>query len=111
MAGRKWEENQFWEDQWFGTSSLVIQYWDVYVLANEQNISIADAWDGTQLKISFRWCFDHDLMIKWFEIVQIAQTLSLNDEQDTLIWKFEANGLFIVKSMYAIINFWGGYAD
>jgi hypothetical protein len=46
-------------------------------------------------------------MIKWFEIVQLAQTLSLNDEQDTLIWKFEANGLFSVKSMYAIINFRG----
>jgi hypothetical protein len=46
-------------------------------------------------------------MIKWFEIVQIAQTLSLNNEQDTLVWKFEANGLFSVKSMYAVINFCG----
>jgi hypothetical protein len=31
----------------------------------------------------------------------------LNDEQDTLICKFEANGLFSVKSMYVIINFRG----
>jgi hypothetical protein len=23
---------KFWEDQWFGTSSLAIQYWDVYVI-------------------------------------------------------------------------------
>jgi hypothetical protein len=46
-------------------------------------------------------------MIKWFEIVQIAQTLSLNNEQDTLVWKFEANGLFSVKSMYVVINFRG----
>jgi hypothetical protein len=35
----------------------------VYVLANEQNISIAEAWDGTHLKITFRRCFDHDLML------------------------------------------------
>jgi hypothetical protein len=55
---------KFWKDQCFGTSSLAIQYWDVYVLANEQNFSIAEAWDGTQLKICFRRCFDHDLMIK-----------------------------------------------
>jgi hypothetical protein len=60
----------------------------VYVLAHEQNISIADACDGTQLRINFRRCFDHDLMVKWYKIVQIAQTLNLNDEQDTLIWKF-----------------------
>jgi hypothetical protein len=60
----------------------------VYVLANEQNISIAKAWDGTQLKITFRRCSDHELMVKWYEIVQIVQTLVLNNEHDTLIWKF-----------------------
>jgi hypothetical protein len=102
--GRKIE---FLEDQWFGTSNLALQYWDVYILANEQNISIAEAWDGRQLKINFRRCFDHDLMIKWLEIVQIAQTLNLNNEQDTLIWKFEANGMFSVKSMYVVVNFRG----
>jgi hypothetical protein len=37
---------QFWEDQWFENCSLAIQYWNVYILANEQNISVADAWDG-----------------------------------------------------------------
>jgi predicted transcriptional regulator YheO len=46
-------------------------------------------------------------MVKWFEIVQIAQNLSLNNEQDTLVWKFEANGLFSLKSMYVVINFRG----
>jgi hypothetical protein len=59
---------KFWEDQWFGTSSLAIQYWEVYCLANEQNCSIADVWDGTSLKITFRRCFDHQLMIQWLEI-------------------------------------------
>jgi hypothetical protein len=74
-------------------------------LENEQNCSIADVWDGTSLKISFRRCFDHQLMLQWFEIVQIAQSLSLTTESDTLLWKFEPNGVFSVKSMYAVINF------
>jgi hypothetical protein len=46
-------------------------------------------------------------MIKWFEIVQIAKTLSLNNDQDALVWKLEANGIFSVKSMYAVVNFRG----
>ena len=37
---------KFWEDHWFGSSSLDIQYKDIYVLVNEKTISIAEAWDG-----------------------------------------------------------------
>jgi hypothetical protein len=97
----------FWEEQWFGTSSLAIQYWEVYCLANEQNCSIADVWDGTSLKVTFRRCFDHQLMIQWLEILQIAQSLHLTTDSDSLLWKFEPNGVFSVKSMYVVINFRG----
>jgi hypothetical protein len=27
---------KFWEDQWFGSSRLAIQYWDLYSIINEQ---------------------------------------------------------------------------
>jgi hypothetical protein len=33
---------KFWEDHWFGTCSLPIQYWEVYFLVNEQNKTIAE---------------------------------------------------------------------
>jgi hypothetical protein len=79
----------------------------VYCLANEQNCSISELWDGTNLKITFRRCFDHHLMLQWFEILQIAQTLHLSSESDALVWKFEPSGVFSVKSMYAMIIFRG----
>jgi hypothetical protein len=95
------------EDEWFETSNLAIQCWEVYCLVNEQKCTIAELWDGTSLKVTFRRCFDRQLMLQWLEILQIAKTLQLTAKNDTLIWKFEPNGVFSVKSMYAIINFGG----
>jgi len=34
---------RFWEDYWFGNSSLAIQFWPMYVLINEQGKTVADA--------------------------------------------------------------------
>jgi hypothetical protein len=31
---------KFWEDHWFGSSRLAIQYWYLYTIVNEQNISV-----------------------------------------------------------------------
>ena len=45
---------RFWEDQWFGNSSLSVQFWELYVLAEQKNMTIAELWDGETLKISFR---------------------------------------------------------
>jgi hypothetical protein len=46
-------------------------------------------------------------MLQWYELVQIVQSIQFSDEKDSLIWKFETNGVFTVKSMYAMINFKG----
>jgi hypothetical protein len=75
----------FWEDQWFGTSGLAIQFWELYCLANEQCRTVADLWDGKNLKIAFRRCFDHKLMLQWYELVQIVQCIQFSDENDSLI--------------------------
>ena len=31
---------KFWEDNWLGSSSLAIQYWEIYVLINEKDVLI-----------------------------------------------------------------------
>jgi len=49
---------RFWEDNWLGTSSIAIQYYRLYRLVNEHNITVCDAWDGVNLKCTFRRTFD-----------------------------------------------------
>jgi hypothetical protein len=31
---------RFWEDLWFGSYSLAIQYWDIYSIVNEKGLTI-----------------------------------------------------------------------
>ena len=56
----------------FGPSSLAIQYWEIHVIINERNVDITDTWDGSSL--TFIKGLDQELMIQWFEILQIAQS-------------------------------------
>jgi hypothetical protein len=77
---------RFWEDVWLGSLSLAIQFWDIYVIVNEQNATIADIWDGSQLKCSFKRCVDRRLFQRWEELVGIAESIVLIDEEDEPVW-------------------------
>jgi hypothetical protein len=49
---------RFWKDVWLGSSSLAIQYWEIYVIVNEHNKTISELWDGENLRCTFRRCVD-----------------------------------------------------
>jgi hypothetical protein len=59
VEGRKWEESKILGGHWVGSSSLAIQYWKVYDVANEQNYTISELWDGKDHRVTSRRCFDH----------------------------------------------------
>jgi len=98
---------KFWEDNWLGSSSLAIQFWDLYVIVNEKNKTIHDLWDGENLKCSFRRTVDQSLMNDWLELKQLAETISFSDEEDALVWMFSSRGVYSSQSLYRIINFRG----
>ncbi|KAJ1270694.1 hypothetical protein BS78_06G071300 [Paspalum vaginatum] len=98
---------KFWKDNWLGSSSLAIQFWDLYILVNEKTKAVADLWDGESLKCTFRRSFDGVLYQAWLEVIQLAYTIRLSDEEDELIWQFNSNGVYSSQSLYKIINFRG----
>jgi hypothetical protein len=95
---------RFWKDQWFGTYSLAIQFWDVYSIVNEQGKTVRDAWDGINLKFSFRRTIDNRIMTQWMEVVQIASSIEFLEEDDVMIWQFNSKGRYSVQSLYAVVN-------
>ena len=86
---------------------MAIQFWEFYSIANEHNQAIVDLWDGVNLKITFRRCVDNRLLLLWYDMLSIVQSIVLSNEDDALIWKLESNGVYSVRSMYAMINFRG----
>jgi hypothetical protein len=44
---------RFWEDQWFGSCSLTIQFWGLYSIINKYGRTIDEAWDGVNLSLLF----------------------------------------------------------
>jgi hypothetical protein len=110
--GYKWlvgdgKSIKFWEDSWYGNAPLAVIYWNVYMLVNKQTQTISELWDGQQLKCTFRRTFTDELMAQWLEILEIAKEINFNDSPDQLIWKYESNGVYSSKSLYAIVNFRG----
>jgi hypothetical protein len=65
---------------------------------------LRDAWDGVDLKFSFRRTVDSRLMSQRQEIVQVASSVQFQDEDDAIIWQFESSGRFSVQSLYSVIN-------
>jgi hypothetical protein len=98
---------RFWEDVWLGSSSLVIQYWEVYSVVNGQNRTIREIWDGTNLKCTFRRRVDRRVFDLWEVVCVIAENLVLSGEDDELIWQFQSSMLYSSHSLYSEINFRG----
>lgn len=69
-----------------------MQFWPIYSICNEQTKSIREVWDGTHLKLTFRRIFDDRLMEQWYQLVEIASSMTLTDETDVLIWQLENRG-------------------
>jgi hypothetical protein len=96
---------KFGEDNWLGSSSLAIQFWELCVIVNEKSGTIAELWDGCNLKCTFRRIVNERLGRIWPEIVQLASTISFSDEEDAMVWKFISNGIYSSQSLYKIVNF------
>ena len=98
---------RFWEDMWFGGSSLAVQYWPLYVINNEKGITIERAWDGVNLKLTFRRAIPERLMLLWEELLQIASTIEFSDNDDDIIWQYDSKEKYSVQSLYSVVSFRG----
>ena len=97
----------FWEDTWFGTSPLFVQFWPLYIICDQQCVTLSDVWDGNTIKLTFRRTFTDKMLDSWMCIEQILRSVSYNGDDDALIWQYASKGIYTTTSLYSIINFRG----
>ena len=76
-------------------------------VVQEENMTIADLWDGQELKCSFRRTFTDELMTQWFDLVHILRFTRICQDEDSLIWQYETKGVYSTKTMYVVLTFGG----
>jgi hypothetical protein len=82
---------------------LRIIFWDLYIIVNEQQTTLAQVWDGTNLKLTFRRTISHALLDRWLELLALMQTISMSDSDDSPIW--------FQHKKYEGCEFDGGFED
>jgi hypothetical protein len=58
---------------------------NLHFMVNEQNKTVAEPWDGENLKYTFRRCVDVRLFNLWEELVDLAITIEFSDDEDAFV--------------------------
>ena len=68
---------------------------------------IADVWDGSDLKVSFRRGVNNTVMQEWLNLVAIVESITYTNDCDAIVWTFNSSSKFSVQSMYNTVSFRG----
>jgi len=98
---------RFWEDTWFGTAPLAVQFWDLFSICNQTGVTLASVWDGAEIKLNFRRTFSEAMLERWYELEAVVMDVHYSEEGDALVWQYDSKGLYTTQSLYAVINFRG----
>jgi hypothetical protein len=71
---------------------LTILFWDLFILVNEQHVTLAQAWDGEVLRLTFRRSFSVAQFNRWLKLTQILSTIALFDNKDEPVWEMHSPG-------------------
>jgi hypothetical protein len=94
-------KTRFWEDTWLGDSPLATQYPNLYNIASNKQVLVADVLSQVPLNIGFNRTLTGDRWNSWIRLLRSLMEVNLSDEPDIFKWRLTTTGIFSVKSMYA----------
>lgn len=101
------QEIPFWLDRWIGECSLYCLYPNLFQIASNQAITVAEAFPASSsLTLSFNKQLTGVLLLEWHQLRQ-SISFTYKVEYDLITWRWTANGLFTVHSLYKWLEFGG----
>jgi hypothetical protein len=76
----------FLENIWFGTTPLVVQFWDLYCIHNEKTKTISEIMVDGEVRLTFRRTFSMEMMQVWDDLLAVVERVNLNEDSDALVW-------------------------
>ena len=91
---------KFWLDPWMFEVPLSIRFPRLFALENSKDISVADKWNASDLKASFRRDVRNGAELQqWLEMVSVLDSVSLSSSADRWFCDFNGDGSFRVKDI------------
>jgi len=98
---RNGDKTMFWKDSWLFDKSLECLFPDLFKICMQPDISVSQM---KQSSINFaRWLVDNK-RLDWNNILSRVERITLTNEEDVVIWKFDKKGCFSVKSVYKFLT-------
>jgi len=64
---------RFWDDAQFATSPLEVHFWDLYSIYDQIGVTLADVWDGSEVKLTFRRTFSESMLNRWHHDTDVSE--------------------------------------
>lgn len=98
---------RFWEDVWFGDTSLKIEFPTLYNLCLDKEALVGDCWEGDGWKVGFRRPLGNYDFCEWERLMVRLDDFRLNGEQDHFVWILDKTKNYSTRSMYRTLTFRG----
>lgn len=79
---------------------LKIVFENIFKICNQQEMTIAEVFDGTTWNLTFRRNFGPWERMEWDELLQSLSGVQLTTEYDTVRWMLEPSGRYTTRSLY-----------
>lgn len=76
------QQTQFWLDHWIGDTPLQIEFWQLFQICADPDISVSGVWQNGQWQLTFRRSLNRFLLNEWMRFQELLNEVHLNSERD-----------------------------